>query len=136
MRRASVTPRLPFANTLLQLANHSSRDSVIISSAPPTPRRQNPVSTTPLRLMLAAGIGLVLAQGAWATDEGAGPNGGCDAPSRDCVAVGHWNFDVSLGAGLRTDPVVYEAAIPLVVIPHVSYYGKRLFVEDLDFGIT
>jgi MipA family protein len=94
------------------------------------------MSTTAMRLILAAGFGLVLAQGARATDEGAGPNGGCDAPSRDCVAVGHWNFDVSLGAGVRTDPVVYEAAIPLVVIPHVSYYGKRLFIEDLDFGIT
>ena len=93
------------------------------------------MTTTPLCLMLAA-IGLVLAQDVRASDEGAGAEGGCQAPSKDCVAVGHWNFDVSLGAGLRTDPVVYEAAIPLVVIPHVSYYGKRIFIEDLDFGIT
>ena len=88
------------------------------------------------RFLLTAGIGLVLAQGARATDEDASPGNRCDAPSRDCAAVGHWNLDVSLGAGLRTDPVVYEAAIPLVVIPHVSYYGKRVFLEDLDFGVT
>lgn len=94
------------------------------------------MSTTVLRLLSAAGIGLLLAQSARATDDGARPGNGCDAPSRDCVAVGHWNFDVSLGGGVRTDPVVYEAAIPLIVVPHVSYYGKRVFIEDLDFGIT
>lgn len=94
------------------------------------------MSTTVLRLLSAAGIGLLLAQGARATDGVDRPASGCEASSRDCVAVGHWNFDVSLGAGLRTDPVVYEAAIPLVVVPHLSYYGKRVFIEDLDFGIT
>lgn len=52
------------------------------------------------------------------------------------MAVGRWNFNVSLGAGVRTDPVVYEAAIPLVVIPQFSYYGKRVFIEDLDVGVT
>ena len=94
------------------------------------------MSTTALRFLTAAGIGLLLAQSARAADEGARPGNACDGPSRDCVAVGHWNFEVSLGAGLRTDPVVYEAAIPLVVSPHISYYGKRVFIEDLDFGIT
>lgn len=95
------------------------------------------MSTPTLRffLWLTGGISLALGQNARATEEGFWRNG-CDAPSEDCVAVGHWNFDASLGAGVRTDPVVYEAAIPLVVIPHVSYYGKRVFIEDLDFGIT
>jgi MipA family protein len=138
------------------------------------------MSIDTLRSLFAAGIGLVLAQGARAADpaapatgdgtqavaqavasnrdgssaQAAGPDnnaqtaisatqgdgtratGSCDAPSTDCVAVGHWNFDVSLGAGVRTDPVVHEADIPLVVIPHFSYYGKRVFIEDLDLGIT
>ena len=62
--------------------------------------------------------------------------GSCNAQSKDCVAVGHWNFNISLGAGARTDPVIHEATIPLVVIPQVSYYGKRVFVEDLDLGFT
>jgi MipA family protein len=132
------------------------------------------MSIDTLRSLLAAGIGLVLAQGARATDpaptqavaqavasdrdgpsrQAAGSDNdaqtevsatqgdvtraadSCDAPSKDCVAVGHWNFDVSLGAGVRTDPVVDEADIPLVLIPHFSYYGKRVFIEDLDFGVT
>lgn len=60
----------------------------------------------------------------------------CSGPSNDCVAVGHWNFSVSLGAGIRTNPVVHEADIPLVVIPQVSYYGKRVFLDNLDLGVT
>ena len=82
------------------------------------------------------------AQGAQPDKDAEGRNGGatalpgCNAPPRDCVAVGHWNFDISIGAGLRTDPVVHAADLPLVVVPHVSYYGKRVFIEDLDFGLT
>ncbi len=68
--------------------------------------------------------------------EGKRDKDNCNASSKDCVAVGHWNFSISLGAGVRTDPVVHESAIPLVVIPHFSYYGKRLFIEDLDLGFT
>ena len=94
------------------------------------------MSTTILRCLLSAGISLVLASAARAADQSARRGDGCDGPSRDCVAVSQWNFDVSLGAGLRTDPVVYEATIPLVVIPHLSYYGKRVFVENLDLGMT
>jgi MipA family protein len=67
---------------------------------------------------------------------GDGKGESCNAASKDCVAVGHWNFDISLGGGVRTDPVVHEAAIPLVVIPQFSYYGKRIFIEDFDLGFT
>ena len=76
------------------------------------------------------------ASAASATGDGKRGDDSCSAPSGDCVAVGHWNFNVSLGAGVRTDPVVHEATIPLVVIPQFSYYGKRVFVEDLDLGFT
>lgn len=76
------------------------------------------------------------ASAASAMGDGKRGDDSCNAPSRDCVAVGHWNFNISLGAGVRTDPVVHEAAIPLVVIPQFSYYGKRVFIEDLDLGFT
>jgi outer membrane protein len=135
---------------------------------------QSQMSTRILSALLMAAIGLALAPGARAADDGAqavqvpASNGkvqsiqaaasdkdargtapateatgdgkrdgdSCNAASEDCVAVGHWNFDISLGAGVRTDPVVHEATIPLVVIPHFSYYGKRVFIEDLDLGFT
>jgi outer membrane protein len=50
--------------------------------------------------------------------------------------VGGWNFSLALGAGVRTDPVVHEGTIPLVVIPQFSYYGEHFFIDDLDAGVT
>ena len=60
----------------------------------------------------------------------------CQGPSSDCVAVGGWNFSLSLGAGVRTNPVVHESDIPLIVIPQFSYYGKHFFIDNLDAGVT
>lgn len=59
----------------------------------------------------------------------------CQGPNKDCVAIGQWNLGVSLGAGVRTNPVAGGKDIPLVVIPQVSYYGKHVFLDDLDFGV-
>jgi outer membrane protein len=66
----------------------------------------------------------------------AAPQDDCKGPSEDCAAVGRWNFSVALGAGVRTNPLVNGEDIPLVVIPQVSYYGKRFFLNDLDVGWT
>jgi outer membrane protein len=60
----------------------------------------------------------------------------CDTPSPECVTVGHWNFSFALGGGVRTNPLAGADNIPLIVIPHVSYYGKRFFLDDLDLGVT
>ena len=60
----------------------------------------------------------------------------CNESSGDCVAVGKWNFRLSLGAGVRTDPLGGSRNIPLVVIPQFSYYGKRLFIDNLDLGFS
>jgi MipA family protein len=60
----------------------------------------------------------------------------CKGPSDECVAVGGWNFSLAFGAGVRTNPLVNSDDIPLVVIPHFSYYGKRLFIDDFDLGFT
>lgn len=60
----------------------------------------------------------------------------CQEASADCVAVGHWNFSVVLGAGVRTNPLVDGKDIPLVVVPQISYYGKRFFLDNLDLGFT
>jgi MipA family protein len=60
----------------------------------------------------------------------------CAGASDDCVAVGHWNFSVALGAGVRTNPLVHSQDIPLIVVPQFSYYGKRFFIDNLDPGVT
>jgi MipA family protein len=85
-----------------------------------------------LRVCLAA---LVLL-GFCATGHAAPLQNNCKSPSPDCVEVGQLNITLSLGAGTRTNPLLGESDIPLVVIPQVSYYGKRFFLENLDLGFT
>ena len=82
------------------------------------------------RLLFAALLAFVPVGPALAGDDA------CQGPSSDCVAVGGWNFSISLGAGVRTNPVDHESTIPLVVIPQFSYYGKRFFLDNLDAGVT
>lgn len=60
----------------------------------------------------------------------------CKGPSDDCAVVGKWNLSVELGAGVRTNPLVNGKNIPLIIIPHVSYYGERFFLNDLNVGYT
>ncbi|MGH8175089.1 MAG: MipA/OmpV family protein [Steroidobacter sp.] len=60
----------------------------------------------------------------------------CKAPSADCVVVGEWDISVSLGVGERSNPVRGESGIPLIVIPQISYYGKRFFLENLEAGFS
>jgi len=66
----------------------------------------------------------------------AGAQSACTAPSQDCVVVGDLSVSLSFGAGTRTNPVRGRADIPLYVIPEISYYGKRFFLESLEPGVT
>jgi MipA family protein len=81
-------------------------------------------------LLMALLAGRVLVAHAEAAEDA------CSGPSPDCIAEGRWNFSVALGAGVRTNPLVRGENIPLVLVPHVSYYGKRFFLDDLDAGFT
>lgn len=54
----------------------------------------------------------------------------------DCVEVGQWQFNVGLGLGVRTNPLLDESDTPLVILPELSYYGKRFFFKNFDFGFT
>lgn len=60
----------------------------------------------------------------------------CSAPSPECAVVGKWEISASFGVGQRSNPVAGKSDIPLVVIPHISYYGKRFFLENLELGYT
>jgi MipA family protein len=79
-------------------------------------------------LILAAGIAFAQAA-AGATEE-------CRGPADDCAVIGKWNVSVALGAGEITNPLYDSKNVPLVLIPHVSYYGRRFFLDDLDLGFT
>jgi outer membrane protein len=50
--------------------------------------------------------------------------------------VGKFEISASLGYGQRSNPVAGKSDIPLVIIPHISYYGKRFFLENLELGFT
>jgi outer membrane protein len=60
----------------------------------------------------------------------------CKVPSADCIAVGDLQVSLSFGYGTRTNPVQGRDDIPLFVIPYLSYYGKRFFLESLEPGVT
>ena len=62
--------------------------------------------------------------------------GKCTAASADCVIVGEWDLSVAVGAGVRTNPIVGRGDIPIIVIPQLSYYGKRFFLDNLEPGLT
>ena len=66
----------------------------------------------------------------------AAAQGKCTATSAECVAVGEWDLSIGLGAGVRTNPIDGRSDIPLVVIPQLSYYGKRFFLDSLEPGVT
>jgi len=84
------------------------------------------VRTTLALLAIAAAIG----------PQAAGAQTPCKAPSEDCIPVGDLRVSLSFGYGTRTNPVVGRDDIPLFVIPYLSYYGKRFFLESLEPGVT
>lgn len=59
----------------------------------------------------------------------------CDPQTDECVEVGKWEFSLSVGAGVRTNPVENASDIPLVLVPEISYSGERFFVQNLDLGV-
>jgi MipA family protein len=61
---------------------------------------------------------------------------GCSAPSQECAVVGKFELSASFGIGQRSNPVAGKSDLPLVVIPRISYYGKRFFLENLELGYT
>jgi MipA family protein len=67
---------------------------------------------------------------------GAAAQAKCQAASPECATVGEWDLSVALGAGVRTNPLGGRSDIPLIVIPQVSYYGKRFFIDNLEPGFT
>lgn len=84
----------------------------------------------PKKILLAS---FLVALGAQAS---AAETTACTAPSPECAVVGQWEISASLGLGQRSNPIEGKSDIPLVVIPHISWYGKRFFLENLEVGYT
>jgi len=45
-----------------------------------------------------------------------------------------WQLSIGLGIGVRTNPVMDNDNIPLIILPQISYQGERFFIQNLDVG--
>jgi len=45
-----------------------------------------------------------------------------------------WQLSLGVGLGVRTNPVMDNADIPLVLVPQISYQGDHFFIQNLDVG--
>lgn len=86
--------------------------------------------------LLLSGLAVVSSQLLPAGSEQVFADSECTEVNDRCVAVGEWNVQLAVGAGVRTNPLVNGDHIPLVLIPHVTYYGERFFIDYLDLGVT
>ena len=60
----------------------------------------------------------------------------CPSEYNECAAVGQWEFALGIGVGLRTNPLFEQDNTPLILLPSVSYYGERFFLDNLRVGFT
>jgi len=60
----------------------------------------------------------------------------CNDTNEQCIETGKLNLSVSVGLGLRTNPLFQSDNIPLIVLPEISYYADNFFIENLDIGYT
>ncbi|MBE0370192.1 MipA/OmpV family protein [Pseudoalteromonas aurantia] len=60
----------------------------------------------------------------------------CNSSDSDCVNTSQWQFSVAIGIGELTNPLAGGDNIPLFVIPYVSYYRDRFFLENTTLGFT
>lgn len=58
------------------------------------------------------------------------------ACTNDCVAVGEWQLNLAVGLGARANPLVDGDTTPLVILPELSYYGRRFFLRNFELGFT
>jgi outer membrane protein len=63
-------------------------------------------------------------------------NPGVMAQSPSVSEKSNWQLSLALGVGTRTNPVMDNDNIPLIVIPHISYQGEHFFIQNLDFGYS
>lgn len=54
----------------------------------------------------------------------------------ECAEVGRWDISVALGGGMRTNPIAGGDNLPILIIPSVSYYGKRFYLEEYTLGYS
>mgnify|MGYP000588164553 CR=1 FL=1 len=60
----------------------------------------------------------------------------CIATNEQCAPVDEWEFSLTVGAGMLTNPLHGGNNIPLLLIPTISYYGENIFFENNALGYS
>ncbi|KAF7764725.1 outer membrane protein [Pseudoalteromonas citrea] len=60
----------------------------------------------------------------------------CQHNNDNCIGVGQWQVSVAVGAGVLTNPLSGGDNLPLLVVPYVSYYRDKFFLENTTMGYT
>ncbi|TMP37265.1 hypothetical protein CWB98_11075 [Pseudoalteromonas rubra] len=60
----------------------------------------------------------------------------CDTQPENCIEVSQWQISVAVGAGIATNPLKDGEHSPLIVLPYVSYYADRFFLDNTAIGYT
>lgn len=60
----------------------------------------------------------------------------CDTQPENCIEVSQWEVSVAVGAGVATNPLKDGEHSPLIVLPYISYYGDRFFLDNTAVGYT
>ncbi len=60
----------------------------------------------------------------------------CIATNEECAPVNEWEISLAVGAGVLTNPLHGGSNIPLVLIPKISYYGEKIFLENNVLGYS
>jgi MipA family protein len=108
--------------------------------SPLSPAEDSEFSTpAPQRMNLPAlhrGVAVALMATAMAFARPAAAQAPCTAPTPDCAVVGKLNISLGVGVGGRTNPIGGRSDLLLPLLPQISYYGKRFFIENLELGYT
>lgn len=60
----------------------------------------------------------------------------CNSQYSECAPIGKWEFALGVGVGVRTNPLFDGDNSPLILLPSISYYGERFFLDNLRAGFT
>ncbi|WP_058031703.1 MipA/OmpV family protein [Pseudoalteromonas phenolica] len=60
----------------------------------------------------------------------------CSQANEECIEVGQWRVSLAAGGGVLTNPLQGGENIPLIVVPYISYYNERFFLENTTLGYT
>ena len=86
-------------------------------------------------LTLHRWIGLLVLATVWLTTSPVAA-GERDSTIANDIEVDQWQLGVALGLGMKSNPLRGGDDIPLLVLPDISYYGERWFLDNFTLGYS